>query len=62
MEVQPYYASKGDFVRFGGPPVLADKHQSTTAMERDTLRPDLAASGLIVDGPTSILCRRSFRR
>src|SRR5258708_8584772 len=41
LEVRPYYAS-GGFVRFGDHPVLADEHQSTTAMERNALRLQLA--------------------
>jgi len=35
---------QGCFARFGDHPVLADKHRSTTAMERNALRPQLADS------------------
>jgi hypothetical protein len=52
----------GAFARIGDRPVLAGKHQSATAMERNARRLQLAvqrpssvkASGLIVDGRSAV--------
>src|SRR5438128_10848105 len=49
---------QGGFARFGGPPVLADPHQSTTAIKHDALGPQLARKCEFATKPLSCRSRQ----
>jgi hypothetical protein len=59
--VQGFYASGRASPELANDRFWAEKHRSTTAMERNALRPELAALGLIIDGLSPTRCCLSWR-